>query len=107
MSGSPKVAPTATIRADRHVLGRGGHHPSLLGPSISNRMKTSHQVQRPHAMRRGQWLFLPFLLSVLDCGGESGDFVPSGDSAPHSVVYLNFSDGTESMQLAEADNATA
>jgi hypothetical protein len=58
-------------------------------------------------MHPEHWLFLPVLLSVLDCGAESGDFVPSDDSTPHSVVYLNFSDGTESIQLAEADNATA
>lgn len=56
-------------------------------------------------MHPEQRLFLPFLLAVLGCG-ESDDSVPGDDAAPPSVVYLNFSDGTESIQFAEADDAT-
>ena len=61
------------------------------------------------AAREAPWAmaFLPFLLSVLDCGGEGGDFVPSDDSAPPSVVYLNFSDGTEPIQLADLSASSA
>jgi hypothetical protein len=52
-----------------------------------------------------RWLFVTILLSILDCGGDGVDIVPTQTSAPPVVVYLNFSDGADSIRLADGDNA--